>query len=207
MKMIRGRDAINEEMNKTNMDILKIDDGSSKLVRFLLSIDDVICNFEHTEQFGGKWKTVTCLDKHNKTKGECPLCLAGKNPGFKAYLPVIDRGDENKVKIIKASKEMLRQVIGMEDEYGDITARDFKIARSGQKLLTKYQFFPKDPKKEDLSGYDIPDIESRIAPQSRESIIAMMDGVGAPQTDDYNEADEGSAPPTGGGDKGKKYPF
>jgi hypothetical protein len=188
--MVRGRDAFNEVLSKTNMELLKIEDGGSKLVRILVSFDDMVGAHEHFEKFGGKSKTVTCLDRDFNRKGECPLCEAGLFPSFKAYIPVVDRGDDNKVKILKASKTMLKMIAGLEDEYGDITARDFKISRSGNKLQTTYQFFPKDPKKEDLSVYEIPDIESRIAPLTREAILRLMDGMATDEDDSYEPVDE-----------------
>lgn len=180
--MFKGLTGLNEAVKGGNMDILRMADGEAKLLRILATADEIIGVFEHTEQFGGNWKTITCLDKNFKKNGECPLCLAGKNASFKAYIPVLDRTD-GKVKVFKASKTVVKQILGLVEEYGNITERDFKISRSGTRFDTTYQFFPKDPKKEDLSGYEVPDIEERVTPMSKESILTLMNGNVEEDTD------------------------
>jgi hypothetical protein len=183
--MFKGLNQLTEAVNKKNLEIVKIADGQAKVFRILSDVEELIGVYEHTEQINGKWKTLTCLDRNYGKQGECPLCLADKRPSFRVYIPVLDRED-NKVKIFKASKDVTNQIIGLSQEYGDLTSRDYKVIRSGSRLNTSYQFFPKDPSKEDLSQYQLPDIEERIAPLSKEAIAKMLTEG---ESNDYDESD------------------
>jgi hypothetical protein len=199
--MFKGLGALSEAVKKSGMELLKIEDGQSRVVRILSTVDEIMGVYEHTEQINGSWKTLTCLDKNSNKKGECPMCAAGKNASFKAYIPMLDRTD-GKVKIFKASKDVVKQILGLVDEYGDLTDRDYKIARNGAKLQTTYQFLPKDKKKEDLSAYELPDIEDRIEPMTREAMINMMNGgANAPATASNEDTGEDTTPNT------TAYPF
>jgi len=170
----RGLGAIKEAVNKSNTQ-LKLKNGESAIVRILTPVDEIISVYEHTEQFNGSWQTVTCLGKH-----ECPLCQVGKRPSFKSYLVVFDQGDK-KVKIFKASKSVGKQLIGLIEEYGDLSKRDFKIYRQGDKLDTTYQFLPRDPSPFKLpEDIELPNIEDLVAPLSREAILSMMNGLDTP---------------------------
>lgn len=167
--VMRGIDAI-KGMMQSGAETLKIQPNSSAIVRFITPGNEILSTFEHVEQFGGQWRTVPCLGK-----AECPLCQAGYKPQFRSYMLVIDRSD-NKVKLFKASKRVMKSIIGLIEEYGDLTSRDYKIFRQGDKLETTYQFFPKDVTVQNLDGFDIPDLEDMIRTYSREEIIGMMSG-------------------------------
>lgn len=169
---VKGLGVIKDEMGKSAQ-TLKIEDGKHVVIRIITPADEVIGIYEHTEQINGSWRTVTCLGKDT-----CPMCQAGKRGSFKAYLLVVDKTDGDKVKIFKASKTVIKQLLGLVDEYGDITARDFKVARTGKGLDTTYQFFPRDPEKFTLSNTDLPDLEEVVAPMTREAMLEMMNGTG-----------------------------
>jgi hypothetical protein len=204
--MFKGVDALSEAVKKQGMEILKIEDGQSRIVRILVPASDVMGVYEHTEQFGGSWKTITCLDKNENKKGECPICMAGKFPSFKAYIPVLDRTD-GKVKIFKASKDVVKMLLTLVDEYGDLTDRDYKICRNGAKLQTTYQFIPKDKSAMDLSAFELPNILDRISPMPREAIIGMMNG-GMAGTNESGAGDDGTADNGEAGAGAKtKHPF
>lgn len=173
---IKGLGVIKEEMGKSAQ-TLKIEDGKNVVIRILTPADEVIGIYEHTEQINGSWKTVTCLGKDN-----CPMCQAGKRGSFKAYLLVADRTDGDKVKIFKASKTVVKQLLGLVDEYGDITARDFKVARTGKGLDTTYQFFARDPQEFTVELGELPDLEEVVAPMTREAMLEMMNGAGTVST-------------------------
>lgn len=192
MSIQKGIGAI-KEAQTTSTPQLKLKDGESGVIRFLQDPSEIISVYEYTLQINGKWRTLTALPKE-----ECPLYAAGHKPSFKSYLVVLDKTD-NKVKIFKASKTVGRQLLGLIEEYGDITARDFKVTRSGEKLATSYQFFPRDKEEMDFEEYaeQIPNIEEQVAPLSRDAILAMMNGVGA-VTD---------APPTTDAKKDDGFPF
>lgn len=185
--MIKG---LSEMLGNGGVDYLKLEDGGSAVIRILLPADELIGVYEHTEQFASGWKTVTCLGKNT-----CPLCKAGKRANFKAYIPVLDRSDD-KVKIFKVSKTVVKQLVGMMEEYGDLTSRDYKVLRTGKKLDTTYQFFPKDNKEIDLSQYEIPDIESIVEPMTPEAIRELMIG----------DVDEGDSP-VASNSEDVEYPF
>lgn len=183
MGVVKGLGAMKEAMGK-GMDYIKMKSGEAIVVRILVPADEILGVYEHTEKFGGFWKTVTCPGKHT-----CPLCKAGKRASFKAYLPVLDRADD-KVKIFKASKDTVKLLLGLVEEYGNLTTRDFKIIRQGEKLDTVYQFFPKDPKELDLSEYEVPDIESRIVPMTPEAIRELMEGSLSPEANKDSGSDD-----------------
>lgn len=186
---VKGLGAIKEVMNKSTQN-LKIADGEHAVVRILTPADEIIGLYEHTEQFNGNWRTVTCLGK-----SDCPLCQAGKRGGFKAYLVVADRTDGDKVKIFKASKTVTKQLLGLVEEYGDLTKRDFKIARSGQKLETTYQFFPRDPQEYVLpEGAELPNIEELVAPMAKDAILALMNGGSVADVEEKKEEDSDDYP-------------
>lgn len=168
----KGLSAI-KEAAKNSVSQLKLKDGESALIRIAVPTDELISVYEHVEQFGGKWHTITCLGKN-----DCPICQAGKFARFVTYIPVLHRNENDAVKIFKASKRTGMAILGLVEEYGDITKRDFKITRQGKDTNTVYQFFPKDPVEIDLSDIQIPDIEVMVHPMTREAILALMQGNG-----------------------------
>lgn len=184
-----------DKANKNSTSMLKLEDGESAVIRILVPASELISVYEHTENINGNWQTITCLGRE-----KCPLCQAGKKASLKIYVPVADRSDDNKVKIFKASKTVGQMMLGLIEEYGDLTKRDFKLYRQGKKLDTKYQFFPRDPQEDDLSKYEIPDIEKIVAPMSPEAIKAIMDG-----TDNGNVDDVSNEGVSGGSED--DYPF
>lgn len=122
--MIKGFRQIKETMDKT-ASLLKMKAGENKLIRILIPTSEVTAAWEHVEQIGGFWKTIECLGKK-----DCPICKAGRNASFKTYLPILDIA-EDKVKIFKASKDVVKALIAFEEEYGDLTKIDLKVIRLG----------------------------------------------------------------------------
>jgi len=169
MQVFKGLESISDFFGKKTQ-YFKLKSGESRLIRFITPIDNIVSIFEHSEQLGGGWKTIPCLGK------DCPLCEVGQRPSLKSYMLVIDREDDT-VKIFKASKTVAQQLISLVQEYGDITKRDFKVYRQGEKINTSYQFFPKDPSPVDLTKYDIPNIEDVIKVYTKEEIENLMNGA------------------------------
>ena len=172
-----------QEAMKSSASFLKLDNNKSAVIRILVPVSEIAANYEHTEQFGGNWKTVSCPGK-----ATCPICASGKYSSFKAYIPVFDRTD-NKVKIFKASKKTFKKLLVIVEEYGDVTKRDFKVVRSGEKLETTYEFFPRDVEEFDFEDIELPDIDSMTTPSTREQILALMNsgvevGGGSDSDDD-----------------------
>ena len=170
--MIKGFNQIKETMSKT-ASLLRMKAGESKLIRIIIPTSEVSAAWEHVEQIGGSWKTIECLGKK-----DCPICKTGKSASFKTYLPVLDIA-EDKVKIFKASRDVVKALIAFEEEYDDLTQIDLKIVRLGEGLKTTYQFFKKDGSNIDLSTYQdqIPDPESLIEQLTKEEIENLLDGV------------------------------
>lgn len=192
--VMKGLSAIKEMMN-SGAENLKIQPNASAQVRIITPGDEILSLYEHVEQFGGQWRTVPCLGKN-----ECPLCQAGRKAQFKSYMLVIDRAD-NKVKLFKASKRVMKSIFGLIEEYGDITSRDYKIFRQGEKLETTYQFFPKDATPQNIDGLEIPELNDMIQVYSRDDIINLMsNGIGG-DSNSTPAAPPANNPPAGG------YPF
>ena len=181
--MIKGFRQIKETMDKT-ASLLKMKAGENKLIRILTPTSEVTAAWEHVEQIGGFWKTIECLGKK-----DCPICKAGRNASFKTYLPILDIA-EDKVKIFKASKDVVKALIAFEEEYGDLTKIDLKVIRLGEGLKTTYQFFKKDGSKIDLDEYQdqIPAPETLIEQLTKEEIENLLDGV----VEDTKEPDYGN---------------
>ena len=97
----------------------------------------------------GRDRTVLC-------KGEgCELCKSGNKPNLRMFLQMVNLDEKDKDKQLQLWERGLtdiKQMLGLTGEYGDLTARDIKIKRSGAKgsLKTTYQFFPKDKSEREL---------------------------------------------------------
>ncbi|ATO48552.1 hypothetical protein P4V86_03315 [Brevibacillus laterosporus] len=200
MAMQKGLGAIRDAANNSTS-MLKIMPNESAVVRILTPAEEIISIWEYTLEINGQWKTITALPRN-----EDPLQGSGNKPGFKSYLEVYDYTDK-RVKILKASQTMGTQLLGLIEEYGDLTKRDFKIARQGEKLKTKYQFFARDlePFTEKVERLNI---EALIEDQTltRDAILALMNTIGnvtdAPSGDVSNSGNQG-----GGSKNNDDFPF
>lgn len=207
---LKGLGAIRDAANNS-ANMLKIESGASAVVRILVPAEELNSVYEYTLEINGQWNTITQLPK-----GEDPLSAAGYKASFKTYIPVWDYADK-KVKIFKASKTVGIQLLGLVDEYGDLTKRDFKITRQGEKLKTAYQFFARDQAAfEPGVEIVIPNIEDMIKPLTRDAVIALMNGInvnansggdsgGSGGNDNSNTGNNGGG--TGGGAKKDDFPF
>jgi hypothetical protein len=199
--MGKGLGAIKEAAD-SSADMLKIKNGESKVVRILSDPAEIISVWEHTEEISGGWKTITCLGRDN-----CPLCKAGKKAAFKSYVVVLD-AEDSRVKIFKASKKVGVQLIGLQEEYGDLRNRGYKISRTGEKFETSYQFFARDKTDFDTSKFELPDVEAMVMQLSREAILELMAGG---VTTVSNSSSGGDSSTSDGASAGSKkeddYPF
>lgn len=193
---MKGLGAIKDAVERSSLTpFLKIKGGESKVVRILISPEEMISVHEHVEQSNGQWRTFTCIGAE---KG-CPFCKAGKRASFKTYIPVLDRED-GKVKILKAGVKMGAQIIGLIEEYGDITKRDLKLTRTGSGMNnTVYQFFPRDPEDIDLTKYELPDINVLTEEKPVEEMEAFMNGVDYQQNNNNNGGFTSASPNNQGG--------
>lgn len=170
MSIYKGLSAV-QEVDSSFTPMLKLKNGESAEIRILVPADEIISVWEYTFQAGGRWYTIT----QPPNREDDPLYKAGMKASFRSYIPVYNRTEE-RVQIFKASKTVGLQLLGLVQEYGDLTSRDFKILRQGEKLNTTYQFFPRDPSPFDFDSVEIPDIEKMVAPKSKEEILAILEG-------------------------------
>lgn len=186
MQIFKGLDSISEFFGKKTQ-YFRLKSGESRLIRFITPASEIVSIFEHSEQLGGKLRHIPCLGK------ECPLCQAGLKPSLRSYALIIDREDDT-VKVFKMSKTVAYQLKSLIEEYGDITKRDFKVYRQGEKNNTSYQFFPKDPTPVDLSKYEIPNLEDIIRFYSREEVEELMDGSAIDEDFNFNPPEDSEFP-------------
>jgi hypothetical protein len=203
--------AVDNYNSQSNPTYLKKDqrivlkDGESKVIRFLLPVEEINSVYEHTLDMGNYFTTFTCRNDEHGT-GDCPACSAKLKRIFKSYIPVIDKTDGNKVKILLAGVKMGAQIIGLIEEYGDLTKRDFKIQRIGSKINnTTYQFFAKDPSNLELASFidEIPQLDTILAIKSSEEISNLLGGAHASEESyvvDYSDTEPTSS-------NSSPYPF
>lgn len=97
----------------------------------------------------GRDRTVLC-------KGElCELCKAGNKPSLRMFLQMInldEKDPDKQLQLWERGLTDIKTMLGLTEEYGDLTQRDLKIKRSGAKgsMKTTYQFFPKDKSERDI---------------------------------------------------------
>lgn len=208
--MAKGLGALADSANKAGgTQFLKLKDGESIVMRILHPVEELITVNEHVlELTPGNWRTYTCLCEEGLA---CPLCEMGDKAKPATYIPFYGVAD-GKIGIFKASPTVAATVLAIVEEYGDITARDFKLSRKGLKFDTKYIFLPKD-KDQSIpfpTGIEIPNIEKMTACKSAEQIRAEVAGVTfeAPSNESSGDSavgakETGSESPAGGA----PYPF
>lgn len=138
----------------------------------------------------GKDRTVLC-------KGEnCEICKSGNKPSLRLFLQMVNKDEQDKDKQTQLWERGLvdiKNMLGLTEEYGDLTKRDIKIKRSGAKgsMKTTYQFFPKDP-----SEMEIPEpqnlVGTLILDLDTEDQIRAIEGRYQTKRDDNNKSDNGA---------------
>ena len=184
--------------NKTGWFQLK-DDGDSATVRLLHkgktgieqgtgepSYDFPIYEVHKLDVDGsGRDRTVLCKGEH------CEICKAGNKPSLRMFLQMVNHDEKEKDKQLQLWERGLtdiKQMLGLTEEYGDLSKRDIKIKRSGAKgsLKTAYQYFPKDP-----SEMELPEpqnlIGNLILDVEREDQIKAIEGRLQVKKSDSNE--------------------
>lgn len=135
----------NKEFDNWSWFSLK-DDGDTALVRLLISNVDDIEKFTHEVHKIkiGRWdKRVKCLGK------DCPMCAGGDNPSLRVWIPLVVKEGNTEYgekQVWERGLTDIKNLISLYDEYGDLSAREWKIKRNGKKGSTDtfYSFFPKD---------------------------------------------------------------
>ena len=146
MGRISGRAAIQAAVKKyggSGVDFFQLkNDGDSAKVRLLHKNDeDLDLILVHEVEVDGKKKYIECLEEN------CPFCSNASigQPFLRLFLSMYDY-EEQKVKVWERGTNMVNDLLGFFDEYGDFNNRPYKIVRHGVKgdKKTSYQLFPGD---------------------------------------------------------------
>ena len=143
---------------------------------------------------------VPCL------KTNCPACDIGNEPRFRAYIPVLLKGEG--VQILSAGSQIVAQLQAFSDEVeGGITGQVFKIKRTGSGLSTRYAVVPLG-KKVDVHEKVVPDVVEAIGPVDRAGIVRKLfenDLIEDPSkyVEDEAEVETKEDEPESGGDDGE----
>lgn len=151
---------------------LKLEDKEVAVVRFLEQGDDIFwANMHDVPVEGRKWPdNVPCMsDEEDGDPSECPGCDKELKRSFKGYInliwrdaPVFKRdekkkivkdkdgdpivtGHKDQIAILSSGIRLFEQLDEVDDNFGGLMSRDFKIKRRGSGLDTKYTINPADP--------------------------------------------------------------
>lgn len=112
---------------KPNLFQLK-DDGDNALVKILLANEDDVLKFTkevHMVEINGYKNKVLC------TGEGCKCCEAGIPKSLKLMMPLYNESTKQ-VEIWERGITMIKDIMTMLDEYGDLTQETFKVIRSGK---------------------------------------------------------------------------
>lgn len=118
----------NSGFNKPNFFQLK-DDGDNALVKILLKDEQDVMKFTkevHMVKINGYDNKVECLGE-----GKCKCCEAGIPKRLVLMMPLYN-GETKQVELWQRGITMIKDIITMLDEYGDLSQETFKIVRSGK---------------------------------------------------------------------------
>ena len=136
-----------------------VNDGDSAIVRFL---HDNASDFEvldvHNIQLGGYNRKINCLKSINGTKDECALCQNNtydedkgtyKYPvqrKFFIHMLKYDNPQSAVEQVWERSKDYIKKLHQLEQDYGPLYSRLYKIVRHGAKgsMDTTYDILPLD---------------------------------------------------------------
>lgn len=145
-----------------------VNDGDSAIVRFLQrDINDFEVLDVHNIQLGGFNRRVNCLKSSNGTKDDCPLCEANKydesknvytyplQRRFYIHLLKYENPQTAKPMIWDRSKDYIKKLNELEQNYGPLCDRLYKIVRHGIKGSpdTTYDILPLDKDRYNPENY------------------------------------------------------
>lgn len=136
---------LSEEANTgSDANFMKLQDGDNQ-VRIVSSPAKLFIHWE--KDVDGKWHKIVC----NGTS-TCPICQKGIAPKARFLMNVLDRKDDNKVKLLEVGATIAAQLGALvkDPDYGSPVNYDIKIAKSGSGLNTTYSVTPR-PKKTPLT--------------------------------------------------------
>lgn len=167
----------NSNYNKPNFFQLK-DDGDNALVKILLKDEQDIRKFVkevHMVKINGYDNKVECLGE-----GKCRCCDAGIPKKLVLMMPLYN-AETKQVELWQRGITMIKDLVTMLDEYGDLSQETFKIVRSGKAKSkdTKYSMvYSKKQVECDKTNADAPALVGRdfklvlgLSPEQQEEAI------------------------------------
>lgn len=133
-----------EATSGNNANFMRLNDGENQL-RIVSGVAKLYVHFE--KDINGGWHKIICNGTNT-----CPICQKGIRAQKKFCFNVIDRKDENKVKILEAGSSIASQLgdLAKDADYGSPLEYDIKIGKTGKGLNTNYTVTPR-PKKAPLT--------------------------------------------------------
>lgn len=122
--------SLSNKSNQPDANFMKLKQGDN-VIRVVGNPSKIDSHWETT--LDGATRKVVCIG------AGCPICRKGGKPQRRYQLKVIDRSD-GQVKILDVGATVISQIqeYARDPEYGDPNNYDFKIAKTGQSLETKY---------------------------------------------------------------------
>lgn len=143
-------------------------------VRFLAEPDDGWVEYlEHYDEQNKVYRA--CTD-------DCAYC-ADDVRRSKRYLAPVLVPEEQKIEALKLPATAVSQLLKKYDRFGTLLDRDYEITKDGEGMSTEYYVDNEDPRRINLSRYQIPDLEE---------ILEKL--AGAPAGDDDEDDDEEERP-------------
>jgi len=190
----KGSKAISE-VSAGAGDFVKISDGDAIDMASLLNLDEMLSVDQHAIWLeGGNSPMFPCIGK------DCPGCELGNGARFRAFLPVYLIKEGNMVKLFSFGISIARALEELDEEFGGLAGNVFRVKRKGTGLNTTYTVVALG-KKTKVDEDDIPDdIEEKIGPTTRKTILALLEETGAiedlvEEDEDDEEEEEEEAPP------------
>ena len=131
---------------------LKLKDGDSAEIAPIGGVDDIISFDQHAFWLdAGNSPIFPCLQSD-----DCPGCMLGHGPSFKALMSVVVRGEEGpEERMIVFGKSVFKALIDAEDALGSLNGNILKYSRKGSGMATRYTIIPTGRKA------DVPSLDKR----------------------------------------------
>lgn len=115
------------------------------------------------------------------TGEQCPGIQLGLKPRFRGFLPVVVKNPETDTlesRIFSFGIQVARQLSEIEDSIGEpLLGKVLRVKRTGEGLSTKYMT-TYTGKTQDVSTFEMPDIETEIGPTTRPEILQLLFDAG-----------------------------
>lgn len=161
--------------DRGSKDFITLKDGDTVTIVPILATSEIMSIDLHAFWEINPAVTFACL---SGTDEDCPGCDLGDEPGYRAFLPVLDGDGEMKVFPFGIGVE--RKLTALEDEIGDITGLRLRVKRTGSGLKTKYEVI-NTGKREEVEVEDddaTTFVESKIEVKDHDKIVEELTEAG-----------------------------